>query len=71
MHFTRSRPFHLKHLPFFFFFTLIVSFPPTVIQSKCSCKQALEVTSLKGLLICHLYLWSESTCVYVSKAGES
>ena len=60
-----SRPFHLKHCPFFFFFfAFIVSFPPTVIQSNCSCEHCTwGYLSERELLISHLYLWSEKTCL--------
>lgn len=49
-----------------FFFVFIVSFPPTVIQSHRSSEGHL---SERHLLIFHLCLWREKTCLYVSKAG--
>lgn len=55
-----SHPFHLKHCPFFAF---IVSFPPGVIQSDCSCRHCTWGYLPEELLITHLYLWSEKTCL--------
>ena len=56
-----SHPFHLKHCPFFAF---IVSFPSSVIQSNCSCEHcAWGYLPERVLLIPHLYLWSEKTCL--------
>ena len=46
------------------FFAFIVSFPPGVIQSDCSCEHCTwGYLPERELLITHLYLWSEKTCL--------